>query len=230
MIFDPVYLIFMLPGLLLAGWASLKVKTAFARYSQVRSRSGLTGAQVARAILDRNGLLDVPVEPVQGMLTDHYDPRSRTLRLSSQVYHSASIAAQGIAAHEAGHAMQHKTGYAPLSLRTMLVPVASIGSNFAWILITLGIFLASKDLAVLGVWLFGAAVAFSVITLPVEFNASSRAKQMLSSYGIVAPDESKGVAAVLNAAALTYVAGAVTAVQQLLYWLLRLGFLGGDDR
>jgi uncharacterized protein len=235
MIFDPVYFVFLIPGMILAGWASMKVKKAFNRYSKVASRAGISGAQTARLILDRNGLTDVGIEMVNGHLSDHYDPRSRTLRLSPQVYNSASLAALGIAAHESGHALQHKTGYAPLQLRTMLVPVASFGSQFAWILIGIGFFLAytgsalGMGVAKLGVVLFSAAVLFSLITLPVEFNASTRAKAVLSEYGVIAPDEQSGVASVLNAAAMTYVAAAITAMLQLLYWVFRLGLLGGDD-
>jgi len=201
----------------------------------VGGQSGLTEAQVARAILDRNGLMDIPVEQISGHLSDHYDPQKRRLRLSPQVYDSASLAAQGIAAHEAGHALQHKHGYAFLQMRTLLVPVASLGSRFAWILIMIGVVLAGSgaalgmSLAKVGILLFGAAVLFSIITLPVEFNASSRAKRLLSEYGIVAGSETKGVSAVLDAAALTYVAAAITAVLQLLYFVLRFGLLGGDD-
>ncbi len=233
MFFDPMYLIFMIPGMLLAGWASMRVKSAFNKYSKVRSFSNMTGAQVARIILDRNGLSDVRVEQVSGFLSDHYDPSSRTLRLSPQVFTSPSIAAQGIAAHEAGHALQHKSGYAPLRLRTALVPVASIGSKLSWILITIGMFMAysgmGMGMAKAGVLLFTAAVLFSIVTLPVEFNASSRAKKVLSEYGIIAPAEASGVAAVLDAAALTYVAAAITAMLQLLYFVMRLGLLGGND-
>ncbi|MBN1550926.1 zinc metallopeptidase [bacterium] len=233
--FDPLYLIMLIPGLLIAGWASFKVKAAYNKYSKIRSFSGYSGASIARLILDRNGLNDVAVEQVPGHLSDHYDPRSRTLRLSPQVYQSSSIAALGIAAHEAGHALQHKTQYAPLQLRSFMVPVASFGSNFAWIIMFIGIFMASmgssagSTLIMIGVSLFGAAVAFTLVTLPVEFNASTRAKAMLTQYGIVSAEEQKGVSNVLNAAAMTYVAAAVTAVLQLLYWLIRLGLLGGDD-
>lgn len=235
MIFDPLYIILLLPGLILAGWASFKVRSAFKKYSQIPAASGNTGAQTARIILDRNGLTDVPIEAVSGSLSDHYDPSSRTLRLSPEVFGSRSVAAQGIAAHEAGHAIQHKEGYAPLQLRSALVPIANFGSNFAWILITIGIILASAGsafgfgMAKFGVLIFGAAVLFTIITLPVEFNASSRAKSQLAQYGLIASNEADGVSAVLNAAAMTYLAAAVTAVLQLLYWLMRLGLLGGRD-
>ncbi len=235
MFFDPLYFIFLIPGFLIAGWASIRVKSAFAKYSKIPSASGLTGAHVARMILDRNGLSDVAVERIGGHLSDHYDPRSRTLRLSPEVYSSNSIAALGIAAHESGHALQHKQGYAPLQLRTLMVPIASLGSNVAWVFIMIGTLLAYSgsvmglEIAKLGVLLFAGAVAFTIITLPVEFNASSRAKAVLTQYGIISMEEQRGVAAVLNAAAMTYVAAAITAVLQLLYWLVRLGFLGGDD-
>jgi uncharacterized protein len=233
MFFDPLYLILLMPGLLIALWASFKVKSAFAKYSRIGARSGLSGSDVARIILDRNGLSDVSIETIPGTMSDHYDPRTRTLRLSAQVSRSPSLASQGIAAHEAGHALQHKIGYAPLQLRSFLVPVASVGSNFGWILITIGIMLAyfgsgnGLFLAKVGLILFSAAVAFTLVTLPVEFNASARAKSLLVDYGLVAPDEIGAVSAVLNAAALTYVAAAVTAILQLLYWLIRLGILGG---
>ncbi len=235
MIFDPLYIVLLLPGLILAGWASFKVRAAFNKYSRVPAVSGNTGAQTARIILDRNGLNDVPIEAVAGSLSDHYDPSSRTLRLSPEVYGSRSVAAQGIAAHEAGHAIQHKERYAALQLRSALVPLANLGSNFAWILITFGIILASAGsalglgMAKFGVLVFGAAVLFTIVTLPVEFNASSRAKVQLAQNGLVAANEMDGVSAVLSAAAMTYLAAAVTAVLQLLYWLLRLGLLGGRD-
>jgi len=233
MIFDPLYIILLIPGILLAGWASMKVNSAFKKYSRIAGQSRLTGAQVARIILDRNGLSDVQVQRVSGHLSDHYDPSARALRLSPQVHDSYSIAAQGIAAHEAGHALQHKAGYAPLQLRTMLVPVAGFGSRFAWILIMIGVFLAYSGgglfIAKLGVALFAATVLFTLVTLPVEFNASSRAKAILTQQGIVSAQEKQGVDAVLNAAAMTYVAGAVTAILQLLYWVIRLGLFGGDD-
>ena len=235
MIFDPLYILFLIPGMLLAGWASFKVKSAYSRYSRIPNRRGMTGASAARAILDQNGLSDVAVEMVPGQLTDHYDPANRVLRLSGQVYQSSSIAALGIAAHEAGHALQHKMGYAPLQLRTILVPVASFGSNFAWILIMLGMFMAGSgavlgiSLAKLGVLMFAVAVAFTIVTLPVEFNASSRAKAALTEYGFISNEEQKGVSAVLNAAALTYIAAAVTAILQLLYWVLRLSSFTSDN-
>lgn len=233
MIFDPLFMLLMIPGIILASWASLKVNTAFKRYSKVSSQSGLTGAQIARLILDANGLHDIKIERITGYLSDHYDPVSRKLRLSPQVHDSYSVAAQGIAAHETGHALQHKTGYAPLHLRSILVPVAGFGSRFAWILIMAGILLSSAGggffLAKIGVLLFAVTVLFTLVTLPVEFNASSRARVLLTQHGVVSQKETDGINAVLNAAALTYVAAAVTAMLQLLYWVLRLGLLGGDE-
>lgn len=235
MFFDPMYFIFLIPGLIMAGWASRKVKKAFRTFSKVRSGSGLSGAQVARLVLDRNDLSDVSIERTEGHLSDHYDPRTKTLRLSPPVYESASLAAIGVATHEAGHAIQHQAGYIPLHFRTLLVPVASFGSSIAWIMISAGFFLAYMGsamgfgLAKLGVIMFSLAVLFSIITLPVEFNASSRAKKLLSEYGLISADERHGVAAVLDAAALTYVAAAVAAILQLLYWVFRLGLFGGND-
>ncbi|MBN1295210.1 zinc metallopeptidase [bacterium] len=234
MIFDPLYIILLIPGVLLASWASLKVNHAFRKYSRIPAQSRLSGAQVARLILDRNGLSDVPVERVTGHLSDHYDPKARRLRLSPEVHDSFSIAAQGIAAHEAGHALQHQAAYAPLQLRSALVPIAGFGSRFAWILIMIGLVMASAGtgglmIAKLGVLLFATTVLFTLVTLPVEFNASTRAKAILTQQGMITIQEKSGVDAVLNAAAMTYVAGAVTAVLQLLYWVVRLGLIGGDD-
>ncbi|MBN1879129.1 zinc metallopeptidase [bacterium] len=233
MFFDPLFLIMLLPGVILATWASLKVNSAFKRYSRIPSRSGLSGAQLARMILDRNGLQDVDIERVSGTLSDHYDPVARKLRLSPQVYDSFSIAAQGIAAHETGHALQDQAGYSPLKLRSALVPIAGFGSRFAWILIMLGVLLASSGaglfIAKLGVLLFATTVLFTLVTLPVEFNASARAKALLTNYGVISSQETEGVNAVLNAAAMTYVAAAITAILQLLYWVIRLGLLGSDD-
>jgi len=233
MIFDPLYFIFLIPGILLASWASMKVNNAFKKYSRIQAHSHLSGAQVARIILDRNGLGDVGVQRVQGHLSDHYDPTSRTLRLSPQVHDSSSIAALGIAAHEAGHALQHKAKYAPLNLRSALVPMAGFGSKFAWILIMIGMFLAYSGaglaIAKLGVLLFAVTVLFTLVTLPVEFNASSRAKAILTDQGMITSHEKDGVDAVLNAAAMTYVAASITAIMQLLYFIVRLGIFGGDD-
>ncbi|MBI4237024.1 MAG: zinc metallopeptidase [Deltaproteobacteria bacterium] len=233
--FDPLYLLVTLVALAFSGWATFRVKSAFARYSQVPAGTGYTGAQVARKILDQHGLQDVPVEPVRGfsflggdgMLSDHYDPRTRVIRLSPGVYDSRSVAAQAIAAHEVGHAIQHATGYAALALRNAMAPVAMFGSNFSYILIFLGIFLHAFAMVKFGILLFTVAVIFQFITLPVEIDASARAKRLLPQLGLISPADSGGVSAVLNAAAWTYVAAAAAAVLNLLYLLLRTGLLGG---
>ncbi|WP_410338561.1 zinc metallopeptidase [Sphaerobacter thermophilus] len=216
---DPMYFLFILPPLLLMLFAQARVRGAFTKYSQVPNQRGMSGAEVARAILDANGLSDVPVEMVQGELTDHYDPRERALRLSPPVYQGRSVAALGIAAHEAGHALQHKAGYVPLQIRSLLVPAASIGSNLGWIMILAGIVIGLTQLAWLGIAFFAAGTLFALVTLPVEFNASNRALQMLTTMGIVDRTEYQQNREVLNAAALTYIAGFLAALMQLLYWL-----------
>lgn len=225
---DPLYWIMMLPVLLLSGYASLKVKSAYKKYSKIKSRSGMTGAEIAREILVRNGLSNVAVMETRGFLSDHYDPGKKVVRLSSDVYHSSSISALGVAAHETGHAIQHAKSYSPLVLRNMMVPVASFGSNFAWIVIIAGFIFGALGLVKAGIVLFSIVVVFQLITLPVEFNASSRAKAMLSSYGIVSSQELAGIKKVLSAAAMTYVAAAASAVMTLLYFLMRAGILGDD--
>ncbi len=222
MIFDPMYFVFALPGLLLGFWAQSRVKSAFKKYSQVRTLRNMTGAQVARALLDAQGLYDVRIEEVQGMLTDHYDPRHKVLRLSPDVYRTPSVAAAGVAAHEMGHALQDARGYAPLRLRSSLVPAVQFGSTLGpWVFIA-GLFLQMTTLAWVGVILFAASVAFALITLPVEFDASRRAKDLLTSSGLIVGNESSGINKVLDAAALTYVAAAVTAIGTLLYYVLLL--------
>lgn len=220
--FDPSWWIFIGPAMLLSIYASIKVRTAYSRYSRVRASSGMSGAQAARRILDMFGASDVRIEPVGGNLTDHYDPRSKTLRLSGGVYSDDSLAAVGVAAHEAGHALQHAQGYAPLALRSALVPAASLGSNLGIYLVIFGLILRGLGgLSVLmmqvGIVLFAAAVAFTLITLPVELNASKRAMQLLTTSGVITSAEYQPVRKVLNAAALTYVAAAITAVMQLIY-------------
>lgn len=227
--FDSLYLVLMLPALALAGLATLFTKTTFGRYSRRRSRSGVTGAEAAMRLLRSQGVHDVAIEPVRGFLSDHYDPTSRTLRLSPDVYRSPSLSAIGVACHEAGHALQHASGYAPLALRSALVPVAMFGSNMAYPLFMLGFLFQFVPLMKLAALVFLAAVAFSVITLPVEWNATARAKRLMTTAGIVSPEESASAAKVLNAAFLTYVAGVVTALMHLLYYLLRSGLLGGRD-
>jgi Zn-dependent membrane protease YugP len=227
MFFDPLWLLIMIPSLVLSAIATGWVQSAFSKYSKVRSANGLTGAEAARMVLDRNGLHDVPIEEVGGTLSDHYDPRKRVLRLSSPVYRTPSIAAIGVAAHEAGHALQHSTGYAPLMLRQAIAPAAAFGSKLAWLLIIGGMLLNMVGLMKIGVLAFAIAVFFTLVTLPVEFNASRRAKAMIRDYGIVTEAESAAAAKVLNAAAMTYVAAAITAILQLLYFLIRSGLLGG---
>lgn len=217
--FDPLYLIMVMPFVLLSIYASIKVKTTFSKYSEVRSYSGITGRDAALRLLHQGGLNDINVEEGQGFLGDYYDPSKRRLSLSPEVYESNSIAALGVAAHETGHAFQHYQGYLPLKLRSSLVPAANIGSNAGWIMAIIGLFLHSGILLNIGIILFSLAVIFYIITLPVEFNASSRAVALLTSSGIIIKEEERFVRDVLNAAALTYLAAALTAVGQLLYLL-----------
>lgn len=216
---DPTYLI-VIPGILLALYAQYRVQSAYGRYSQVPIHNGLTGARVAEEILRRNGLSRVQVERIDGILSDHYDPRTRVLRLSSGVYDGASVASVGVAAHETGHAIQHAQAYAPLAVRSAIVPVTQFGSWLAWPLFFIGFLFQSGTLMQLGILIFSAAVAFTLVTLPVEFDASGRAMRVLRAEGLVTADELAGVRAVLNAAALTYVAAAAVAILQLVRMLL----------
>ena len=225
--FDPLYLLFMIPGLLLSLWASARTKSTFKKYGNVRAR--MTGAQAARQMLDQAGLYDVKIGVSSGFLSDHYNPANRSLGLSPDVHDRASIAAVGVACHEAGHAIQHAKAYAPLQLRSALVPTASFGSNFGYIAIMLGIFMSISGMVYIGIALFSATVLFQLVTLPVEFDATNRAKQLVVDYGIVSPYERDGMDKVLNAAAWTYVAAAVSSILTLLYFLLRAGLLGGSD-
>jgi uncharacterized protein len=219
MIWNIDYLLFMLPAMLIGLWAQFKLKSAYGKYSRVGLNSGVTGAEAAREILDRAGLPDVPVSEVGGHLTDHYDPTKRALCLSSENFHGRSIAAVGVAAHEAGHALQHQAAYGPLHLRMTLVPVTQFAS-YAWIgIMLLGMFLASTKLIWVAIAVFSVTMLFSLITLPVEYDASRRAKEQLLRLGIVRAEESDGVNKVLGAAALTYVAALVSSVMQLLYFL-----------
>lgn len=225
--YDPTYMLIVISALI-SLFAQFLVNSRFSKYSRVRSRSGMTGAQAAERILQSQGIYDVAIQRVSGKLTDHYDPRNKTLNLSDAVYASRSVAAVGVAAHECGHAIQHARGYAPLSFRSALVPVANIGSQLSWLFIILGIFFGgSHTLIMIGILMFSAAVLFQLVTLPVEFNASGRALKLLSETGILQKDEVSDTRKVLSAAALTYVAAATTAVLQLLR-LLRL--FGGNDR
>jgi Zn-dependent membrane protease YugP len=232
--FDPMYvLLVMLPGILLSGAASMMVKHAFNRYSRVASRRGFSGAQAAQVLLQRAGIQDVEIVATRGFLSDHYNPTNKQLALSEAVYGSNSIAAIGVATHEAGHAIQHATGYAPLWLRSALVPTVGIGSRLGMGMMVVGLLLQGGSgklgdgLVLLGAILFSAVLLFQIVTLPVEFNASSRAKRLVVESGIVYPEERQGIDAVLNAAALTYVAAAVSTLLTLLYFLIRAGLLGG---
>lgn len=227
MLFDPMYFLFLGPGLLLSVWASFRVKRAFNKYSKVRSARGLTGAEAARELLDGAGISDVKVIRTQGWLSDHYNPMNKTLALSEAVYSSNSIAAVGVATHEAGHAVQHARNYAPLWVRSLLVPTANIGSSLGYIVMLLGLVFASANMVLFGAVLFSAVLLFQIVTLPVEFNASSRAKALVVEYGIISAQEREGVDRVLNAAAMTYVAAAVSTLLTLLYFLMRAGLLGG---
>ena len=227
MFFDPIYILFALPALLLSLYATVLIKSRFARYSQVEPYSGMTGAEAARALLDQQGLRSVPVEEVGGFLSDHYDPSSRTLRLSPEVYRSSSLSAVGVACHEAGHALQHATGYMWLGLRTALVPATQFGSYLSYVILMLGFMLQHPSLIYFGIGLFSLGVVFSMVTLPVEWDASSRARRLMVASGIVSPHEQEDAGKVLNAAFLTYVAAAVGALLTLLYYLWRAGLIGG---
>ncbi len=218
-LWDPT-MILLIPAVLLALYAQLRVQSTYARFSQVPIANGLTGARVAQEILRRNGLSDVEIEETEGMLSDHYDPRTRTLSLSPDVHDGISVASAGVAAHETGHAIQHARGYAPLALRSAMVPTVQFGSWLAWPLFLLGFFFHSGTMMQLGILVFSAAVAFTVVTLPVEFDASARAMRALREEGLVSPDELRGVRSVLTAAALTYVAAAAMAILQLARMLL----------
>lgn len=225
--FDPTYILIII-GVIITLAASAKMNSAFRRYSKVRSHSGLTGAQAAAKILNYAGIYDVVVERVSGNLTDHYDPRSKVLRLSDATYNATSVAAIGVAAHECGHAMQDKEAYAPLKLRGSLVPVANIGSNLSWIFIILGIIMgANQTLLNIGILLFSLAVIFQLVTPPVEFNASSRALRVLKDSAMMYEDEVEDTRKVLSAAALTYVASAAAAILSLLRLVILFG--GGRD-
>ena len=224
--YDSYYLLLVVPAMLLALWAQSRVQSTYRKYSQIRSFRGMTADQVARSILDANGLTQVRVERIPGNLTDHYDPRTKVVRLSDTVYGSSSIAAIGVAAHEVGHACQHAAAYGPLTLRNAIIPVTNLGSRLSIPLILVGLLLGNNSLALLGVLLFSLVAVFQLITLPVEFNASSRALQTLGSRGILAGEELAGARKVLTAAALTYVAALVVSLAQ----LLRLTLIVGNRR
>lgn len=232
----PYILMVLLPGIVLSGGASMLVKAAFSRYSQVGTRRGLTGAQAAKLLLDRAGIHDVQVVPVAGHLTDHYNPQTKQLALSQPVYGSNSVAAVGVATHEAGHAIQDAVGYIPLKLRALSVPTANIGGSLGPTVLFAGMGMMALGIALgqivmlIGVALFSLVLLFQLITLPVEFDASFRARRLVVEAGIVQPDERAGIDRVLTAAALTYVAAALTTALTLIYFLMRSGVLSGGRR
>ncbi|MCI7739754.1 MAG: zinc metallopeptidase [Lachnospiraceae bacterium] len=224
--FDPTYILLII-GMLLSLAASAKLKSTFAIYRRMESASGMTGAEAAQRILRNAGVYDVRIEPISGELTDHYDPRTKVVRLSEPIYNKTSLAAVGVAAHECGHAIQHATNYAPLSIRSAIVPIANFGSTLSWPLFLAGLVLSIRPLLTAGILLFTAAVLFQLVTLPVEINASSRALKLLNADGILAPQEVRGAKKVLTAAALTYVAALASSILQLLRLLI---LAGGRDR
>ncbi len=217
--FDSSFII-LIPALIIAGIAQFKVSSTFDKYSKQGNRNGYTGSQVARMLLDSNGLYDIPVEITQGKLTDHYDPVRRVMRLSEEVFYGNSVASIGVAAHETGHAIQHKERYSPLVIRNSIVPVVNFSSSLSWIIFFAGFAFGLKGLVNIGILLFTAVVIFQLITLPVEFDASNRALKILEHRSILYSEELKGAKSVLNAAAMTYVAAAITAIAQLLRLIL----------
>jgi Zn-dependent membrane protease YugP len=225
--FDPLYFVVLAPAILLALWAQMRVRAAYSRASQIPAQSGYTGAQAAAALLNSAGVHGVDIQPVQGFMTDHYVPGKHVLRLSPEVYSGRSLAAVGIAAHEAGHALQDAEGYPLLVMRNGLVPLASIGSNLSWIILLAGLYLHLAGLIYIGIAVFAITVVFQLVNLPVEFDASRRARLALVGNGLISPDEDVKVGNVLSAAALTYVAATLTAIMTLIYFLLRSGLLGG---
>jgi Zn-dependent membrane protease YugP len=224
------YLLFALPGMLLSMWAQARISAAYAMGSRVPASSRLTGAEAAAMVMQAGGVSGVAIEPVAGELSDHYDPRTKVLRLSHNVYAGRSLASVGVAAHEAGHAIQDAAHYPGLVVRNLIVPMASIGSAFFWVPLVAGIALGISGLVFLAVILFSLTVVFQVVNLPVEFNASRRGRQILQSTGIIRPEEDQVIGKVLNAAAWTYVAGTLTSLLILLYYLVELGILGGRRR
>jgi Zn-dependent membrane protease YugP len=219
--FDPTYFLFLLPALALSLWASWRTKAAFNKFSKVRTLRGLTGAQAALEMLRGAGISDVRVVPTNGFLSDHYNPANKTLALSEATYASNSVAAVGVACHEAGHAIQHAQGYKPLWLRSALVPTANFGSSASYFVVIGGMLFHSANLVYLGALLFSVVLLFQVVTLPVEFDATARAKRLAVETGVVMPQERVGMDKVLNAAAMTYVAAVVSTLMTLLYYLLR---------
>jgi Zn-dependent membrane protease YugP len=224
------YLVFALPGILLSLWAQARISRAYAAGSQVPAASGLTGAETALMVMRAGGVTGVGIEPVDGELSDHYDPRQKVLRLSRDVYAGRSLAALGVGAHEAGHAIQDASGYPGLVARNLIVPLASLGSQVFWIMILAGALLGMMKLIFLGIILFSLVVVFQLVNLPVEFNASRRGREILLSTGLINVEEDRVVANVLSAAAWTYVAATLTGVLTLLYYLFQFGLLGGSRR
>jgi Zn-dependent membrane protease YugP len=229
MYFDPMYFLFLAPAFVFALWASWRTKSNFKKYSKVPVATGLSGAEAARRVLDGAKVRDVEIVRSRGFLSDHYNPIKKTLALSDGVFDSRSVAAVGIAAHEAGHAIQHAQHYGPLKLRSMLVPTASIGSNLGYMVMLFGLLLSSQNMVMVGAVLFSAVLLFQIVTLPVEFDASNRAKALVVEYGIVSVGERGGMDKVLNSAAMTYVAAVASSLMTLLYFLVRAGLLGGRD-
>ena len=227
MYFDPLYIILVMPAIVFAMWASSRVNSTFRKYSQLRTRSGVTGYEAARRVLDENGLQNVRIERVAGNLTDHYDPRANIIRLSDPVYSSSTAAAVGVAAHEAGHAIQYAKNYSPIKVRNAIIPITRIGSTLAFPLVLIGLVLSQTSqsyisIAYLGLILFASVALFQLITLPTEYNASARAISAIEGSGILATDELDGAKKVLNAAALTYVAALAVSLMQLLQLFLRV--------
>lgn len=228
MIFDPLFLLFMIPGLIIAGIASAKTHGTFEKYKRIAASSRMTGAQAAQRLLSAAGIYDVRIERVGGFLSDHYDPSAKVLRLSPDVFDGISLSAIGVACHEAGHAIQHATAYGPLGLRSSMVPLTNLASVGSYIIIPLGFLFMSQQMVLIGAILFSVSVLFSLVTLPVEWDASARAKRLMVSCGIVTSREQEGAAEVLNAAFMTYVASAVSALLTLLYYLIRAGVFGNN--
>lgn len=221
--FDWTYLVFIVPALLISMWAQFKVSSAFNKYAKVRTTRGLTGAQTADYILRANGVKGVRIEHVQGSLTDHYDPSANVIRLSDSVYNATTVSAIGVAAHETGHALQYAEGYTPIKLRAAIIPASRIGSAASWPLLLIGIIFSIRPLIWLGIAFFSLATLFQVLTLPVEFNASSRALKAIGKWNILSEEEHQGAKKVLTAAALTYVAALLTSLMQLLRLILLFG-------
>ncbi len=228
--YDPTYWLMLLPVLLITIYAQAKVSSNFSRYSKVTNRRYLTGAQAAEAVLRQHGVYDVRIERVRGNLTDHYDPRTNVIRLSEQVYDAPTIAAVGIAAHEAGHAVQYAVGYSPIRLRAALIPVTQVGSQFGIVLLIIGILLTYEPLFLIGIILFSFTTLFQLVILPVEYNASHRAMETIQSAQLLDDDEARGARKVLSAAALTYVAALLMSVVQLLRFILMFAGRRGNDR